>query len=173
PADQENGMPEPQVVNQGLREIHKRLGIPLVATNDCHYLKKAHAKVHDILLCLQTGKTVTDPNRMRFQTDQLYVKSTDEMLAAFHEWPEAVWNTARVAEMCGLAFTFGNSHLPHSTVPERETLQSYLDTLARKGPAARLPERPSGLPASQYQQRLRDELTVITSMGFAGYFLIV
>ena len=170
---QENGVPEQQIVNQGLREIHKRLGIPLVATNDCHYLKKAHAKVHDILLCLQTGKTVTDPNRMRFQTDQLYVKSTDEMLAAFHEWPEAVWNTARVAEMCELAFTFGKSYLPHYTVPEGETLESYLDKLARKGLAERLRERPSGLPASQYQQRLRDELTVITSMGFAGYFLIV
>jgi DNA polymerase-3 subunit alpha len=170
---QENGVPEQQVANQGLRDIHKRLGIPLVATNDCHYLKKTDAKVHDILLCLQTGKTVTDPNRLRFQTDQLYVKSTDEMLAAFHEWPEAVWNTARVAEMCELTFTFGKSHLPHYTVPEGETLESYLDKLAQKGLAERLRERPSGLPASQYQQRLRDELTVITSMGFAGYFLIV
>src|SRR2546422_8223126 len=74
---QENGLPEQQIANHGLREIHKRLGIPLVATNDCHYLKKADARVHDILLCLQTGKTVTDPHRMRFQTDQLYVKSTD------------------------------------------------------------------------------------------------
>ena len=170
---QENGVPEQQVVNQGLRDIHKRLGIPLVATNDCHYLKKADAKVHDILLCLQTGKTVTDPNRLRFQTDQLYVKSPEEMLAAFHEWPEAVFNTARVAEMCELAFTFGKSHLPHYTVPKGETLESYLDKLARTGLAERLRERPSGLPASQYQQRLRDELTVITSMGFAGYFLIV
>ena len=170
---QENGVPEQQIVNQGLREIHKRLGIPLVATNDCHYLRKADAKAHDILLCLQTGKTVTDPNRLRFQTDQLYVKSTEEMLAAFRECPEAVWNTARVAEICELAFTFGKSHLPHYTVPKGETLESYLDKLAQKGLAERLRERPSGLPASQYQQRLRDELTVITSMGFAGYFLIV
>src|SRR3989442_1468876 len=170
---QENGVPEQQIVNQGLREIHKRLGIPLVATNDCHYLRKADAKAHDILLCLQTGKTVTDPNRLRFQTDQLYVKSTEEMLAAFHEWPEAVWNTARVAEICELAFTFGKSHLPHYTVPKGETLESYLDMLAKKGLAERLHERPSGLRASQYQQRLRDELTIITSMGFAGYFLIV
>src|SRR5439155_12583397 len=97
----------------------------------------------------------------------------DEMLAAFHEWPEAVWNTARVAEMCELTFTFGKSYLPHYTVPEGETLESYLDKLARKGLTERLRERPGGLPASQYQQRLRDELTVITSMGFAGYFLIV
>src|SRR5947208_158827 len=170
---QENGVPEQQVANQGLRDIHKRLGVSLVATNDCHYLKKTDAKVHDILLCLQTGKTVTDPNRMRFHTDQLYVKSTDEMLAAFHEWPEAVWNTARVAEMCELAFTFGKSYLPHYTVPEGETRESYLDKLAQKGLAERLRERPSGLPEAHYRQRLRDELTVITSMGFAGYFLIV
>ncbi len=170
---QENAVPEQQIANKGLREIHKRLGIPLVATNDCHYLKKADARVHDILLCLQTGKTVNEPNRMRFNTDQLYVKSTEEMLAAFHEWPEAVWNTSRVAELCELNFTFGKSHLPHYTVPEGETLETYLDTLAQKGLVERLRERPSGIPEAQYHQRLRDELTVITSMGFAGYFLIV
>jgi len=170
---QENGVPEQQIANQGLREIHKRLGIPLVATNDCHYLKKTDARVHDILLCLQTGKTVNEPNRMRFNTDQLYVKSTEEMLTAFHEWPEAVWNTSRVAELCSLAFTFGSAHLPHYQVPEGETLESYLDRLAQKGLTERLHERPSSQPESQYRQRLRDELTVITSMGFAGYFLIV
>jgi DNA polymerase III subunit alpha len=170
---QENGVPEQQIANQGLREIHKRLGIPLVATNDCHYLKKTDARVHDILLCLQTGKTVNEPNRMRFNTDQLYVKSTEEMLAAFHAWPEAVWNTSQVAELCNLTFTFGAAHLPHYQVPEGETLESYLDRLAQKGLAERLRERPSGLPEAQYRQRLRDELTVITSMGFAGYFLIV
>jgi len=170
---QENGVPEQQVANQGLREIHKRLGIPLVATNDCHYLKKTDAKVHDILLCLQTGKTVNDPNRLRFNTDQLYVKSTEEMLAAFHEWPEAVWNTSRVAELCELNFTFGKSHLPHYTVPQGDTLETYLDKLAQKGLADRLRERPPRIPDAQYRQRLRDELTVITSMGFAGYFLIV
>ena len=170
---QENAVPEQQIANQGLREIHKRLGIPLVATNDCHYLKKTDAKTHDILLCLQTGKTVNEPNRMRFNTDQLYVKSTEEMLTAFHEWPEAVWNTSRVAELCELNFTFGKSHLPHYTVPAGETLETYLDKLAQKGLAERLRERPSGLPDAQYCQRLRDELTVITSMGFAGYFLIV
>lgn len=170
---QENAVPEQQIANQGLREIHKRLGIPLVATNDCHYLKKTDAKVHDILLCLQTGKTVNEPNRMRFNTDQLYVKSTEEMLTAFHEWPEAVWNTSRVAELCELTFTFGKSHLPHYRVPDGETLETYLDRLALKGLAERLRERPSGIPEAQYRQRLRDELTVITSMGFAGYFLIV
>jgi DNA polymerase-3 subunit alpha len=170
---QENAVPEQQIANQGLQDIHKRLGIPLVATNDCHYLKKTDAKTHDILLCLQTGKTVNEQNRLRFNTDQLYVKSTDEMLAAFHDWPEAVWNTNQVAEMCDLAFTFGSPHLPHYTVPGGETLESYLDKLAVKGLDERLRERPSGLPEVRYRQRLRDELTVITSMGFAGYFLIV
>jgi len=170
---QENAVPEQQIANQGLREIHKRLGIPLVATNDCHYLKKSDAKVHDILLCLQTGKTVNEPNRMRFNTDQLYVKSTDEMLAAFQEWPEAVWNTSRVAELCDLTFTFGKPYLPNYRVPEGETLETYLDKLALKGLADRLRERPSGIAQSRYQERLRNELAVITSMGFAGYFLIV
>ncbi len=170
---QENAVPEQQIANKGLREIHTRLGIPLVATNDCHYLKKTDARVHDMLLCLQTGKTVNEPNRLRFNTDQLYVKSTEEMLAAFHEWPEAVWNTARVAELCELNFTFGKSHLPHYTVPAGDTLETYLDKLAQKGLAERLRERPAGIPDAQYHQRLRDELTVITSMGFAGYFLIV
>jgi DNA polymerase-3 subunit alpha len=170
---QENAVPEQQVANRGLREIHKRLGIPLVATNDCHYLSKTDARVHDILLCLQTGKTVSDPNRTRFHTDQLYVKSTEEMLAAFHEWPEAVWNTSRVAELCNLSFTFGTPYLPHYTVPAGETLESYLDKLALQGLADRLRERPSRIPEAQYRRRLRDELTVITSMGFAGYFLIV
>jgi DNA polymerase III subunit alpha len=170
---QENAVPEQQIANRGLREIHKRLGIPLVATNDCHYLKKQDAKTHDILLCLQTGKTLNDPHRMRFHTDQLYVKSTEEMLAVFQEWPEAVWNTAHVAEMCELSLAFGKPHLPRYKVPEGESLESYLEKLAEKGLHDRLEERPSGLPESQYRRRLRDELTVITSMGFAGYFLIV
>jgi DNA polymerase III subunit alpha len=170
---QENAVPEQQIANRGLREIHHRLGIPLVATNDCHYLRKEDAKVHDILLCLQTGKTVSDPNRMRFHTDQLYVKSTEEMLEAFGEWPEAVYNTSRVAEMCELSFTFGKPYLPRYTVPEGETLETYLDKLAGQGLKDRLRERPSTISEGQYQRRLRDELTIITSMGFAGYFLIV
>jgi len=170
---QENSVPEQQIANAGLRELHTRLGIPLVATNDCHYLKKTDAKIHDILLCLQTGKTVNDPNRMRFNTDQLYVKSTEEMLAAFQDWPEAVWNTARVAEMCDLSFTFVKPYLPQYRVPAGETLESYLDKLAQQGLRDRLRERPSTIPVAQYHRRLRDELTIITSMGFAGYFLIV
>ena len=148
---QENAVPEQQIANQGLREIHRQLGIPLVATNDCHYLKKDDAKIHDILLCLQTGKTVNEPNRMRFHTDQLYVKSTDEMLAAFHEWPQAVWNTSRVAEMCELSFTFGKPHLPQYRVPDGNTLETYLDALAREGLTARLWERPSTIPEIRYQ----------------------
>jgi DNA polymerase-3 subunit alpha len=170
---QENAVPEQQIANRGLRQIHERLGIPLVATNDCHYLRKEDAKIHDILLCLQTGKTVNDPNRMRFHTDQLYVKSTEEMLTAFHEWPEAVWNTSRVAEMCELSFTFGKPYLPRYRVPEGDTLESYLDKLAGQGLKDRLRERPSKISEAQYQRRLRDELTIIISMGFAGYFLIV
>src|SRR5438552_17771461 len=135
---QKNAIPGQQIPNQGLRDIHTQLGTPLVATNDCHYLKKDDAKIHDILLCLQTGKTVNEPNRMRFHTDQLYVKSTDEMLAAFHEWPQAVWNTSRVAEMCELSFTFGKPRLPQYRVPDGNTLETYLDALAREVLTARL-----------------------------------
>ncbi|WP_447972429.1 DNA polymerase III subunit alpha [Nitrospira sp. Kam-Ns4a] len=170
---QENGVPQQQVVNRGLREMAKRLGVPLVATNDCHYLQKSDARVHDILLCLQTGKTINEPNRMRFQTDQLYVKSTEEMLEAFKDWPDAVRHTQRVAELCNVDFTFGTYYLPEYRVPEGETLDSYLDKLAHQGLAERLRERPSGIPEAQYRERLRHELTVIISMGFAGYFLIV
>lgn len=170
---QENGVAQQQVVNRGLQEMAQRMGVPLVATNDCHYLQKGDAKVHDILLCLQTGKTLNEPNRMRFHTDQLYVKSTEEMLAAFRDWPDAVWNTSLVAELCNVEFTFGTYHLPDYRVPEGETLDSYLDKLALRGLADRLRERPSGIPEAEYQKRLRHELTVITSMGFAGYFLIV
>jgi DNA polymerase-3 subunit alpha len=170
---QENAVPEQQVANQGLRQLHKRLSIPLVATNDCHYLKKEDAKVHDILLCLQTGKTLNETNRLRFQTDQLYVKSTQEMLEAFRDWPEAVWNTSRVAEMCDLTFSFGKPHLPQYRVPDGETLESYLEKLTQQGLAQRLKVRPLSIPEAQYRKRLRDELTIILSMGFAGYFLIV
>ncbi len=170
---QENAVPEQQIANKGLKEVHKRLGIPLVATNDCHYLKKNDSRVHDILLCLQTGKTVNETNRMRFNTDQLYVKNTEEMLAAFHEWPEAVWNTSRVAELCDVKFNFGKSFLPDYKVPKGETLETYLEKLSVQGLAERLKERPSQIAEAQYRERLKLELKVITSMGFAGYFLIV
>ena len=170
---QANGLEQQRVANRGLMEIHKRLGIPLAGTNDCHYLKKEDARPHDVMLCLQTGKTLNDPNRLRFDTDQLYVKSTDEMVAEFAEVPEAVRNTCRIAEHCDLNLAFNTSYLPQYRVPEGYTRESYLQQLATQGLADRLRERPGAMPAAAYEGRLREELTVIITMGYAGYFLIV
>lgn len=170
---QANGLDHQRVANRGLVDIHKKLGIPLVATNDCHYLKKEDARPHDVMLCLQTGKTLNDPNRLRFDTDQLYVKSAEEMAEEFAELPEAILNTCRIADTCDLKLSFNASYLPQYRVPEGYTRESYLEKLAQQGLAERLRERPSHLPRTAYEVRLKEELTVITTMGYAGYFLIV
>ena len=170
---QANGLDHQRIANAGLIEIHKQLGIPLVGTNDCHYLKKEDSRPHELMLCLQTGKTLSDPNRMKFDTDQLYVKSTEEIAPAFAEFPGAVSNTCRIADNCNLELALNKTHLPQYKAPEGYTRESYLEYLALNGLKARLKERPSTVPAAVYEQRLREELMVICSMGFAGYFLIV
>ncbi len=170
---QANGLDHQQVANRGLMDIHKKLGIPLVGTNDCHYLKKRDARPHEIMLCLQTGKTLSDPNRMKFDTDQLYVKSTEEMVAEFAEFPRAVLHTCQVAEQCGLELEFGTSYLPDYHVPEGQSHESYLQHLVEDGLRERLKERPSSIPPEAYQHRMNTELAVLNSMGYAGYFLVV
>jgi DNA polymerase-3 subunit alpha len=170
---QANGLDHQRIANAGLMEIHKKLGIPLAGTNDCHYLKKEDARPHELMLCLQTGKTLSDPARMKFDTDQLYVKSTDEIAAAFGEFPGAVANTCRIADQCELELALNKTHLPQYKAPENYTRESYVEHLAVEGLKTRLIERPSTIPTAVYEQRLREELTVICSMGFAGYFLIV
>jgi DNA polymerase-3 subunit alpha len=170
---QANGLEHQRLANRGLVEIHRKLGIPLAGTNDCHYLKKEDARPHDVMLCLQTGKTLNDPNRLRFDTDQLYVKSSDEMAAEFVELPEAVLNTCRIADECDLQLSFNTTYLPQYQAPTGYTRESYLEKQATEGLAERLRERPSNLPREAYELRLREELTVIITMGFAGYFLIV
>jgi len=170
---QANGLEHQRIANRGLIEIHKKLGIPLAATNDCHYLKKEDVRPHDVMLCLQTGKTLNEPNRLKFDTDQLYVKSTDEMVAEFAELPDAIKNTCRIADECDLTLTLDKPYLPEYRVPDGFTRESYLEQLALQGLAERLRERPSALPRESYELRLREELYVITAMGFAGYFLIV
>ena len=170
---QANGLEHQRIANRGLVEIHKKLGIPLVGTNDCHYLSKEDARPHDVMLCLQTGKTLHESNRLRFDTDQLYVKSTDEMIGEFKELPQAVRNTCRIADECELNLSFNTSYLPQYRVPEGYTRESYLEKLATEGLNDRLREGAGGHPAEAYQQRLREELLVIMSMGYAGYFLIV
>ena len=171
---QANGLDHQRVANAGLMEIHQKLGIPLAGTNDCHYLKKEDARPHELMLCLQTGKTVGDPNRMKFDTDQLYVKSTEEIAPAFAEFPGAMTNTCRIADHCELDLPLNKIYLPQYRVPDGfNDRESYLEHLALTGLKERLKERPSRIASAVYDQRLREELMVICSMGFAGYFLIV
>ncbi|MFM8540248.1 MAG: DNA polymerase III subunit alpha [Nitrospira sp.] len=170
---QANGLDHQRVANAGLLEIHKKLAIPLAGTNDCHYLTKDDARPHELMLCLQTGKTMSDPGRMKFDTDQLYVKSTEEIVPAFADFPGAVSNTCRIADHCDLQLALNKTHLPQYKVPEGYTRETYVEHLAVEGLKIRLRERPSTIPSSSYEQRLREELIVICSMGFAGYFLIV
>ena len=156
-------------------EIHKKLGIPLAGTNDCHYLKKEDARPHELMLCLQTGKTISDPNRMKFDTDQLYVKSTEEIAPAFAEFPGGRRQTPVGSPT--IATSSSRSTKPicrNIKVPEGFTRESYLEQLAMEGLKERLNGTArAGSPSTVYEQRLREELMVICSMGFAGYFLIV
>ncbi len=175
---QENGIPEQTVVNNGLKELSRELGIPLVATNDCHYLNQNEAHAHELLLCIQTGKTINDPGRFRFSTDQLYFKSPDEMRESFAHSPEAIRATVEIAERCNLELKFGKNYFPLFPTVENETLESMFDTAARTGLEERLGEmRERGEldPDKEkiYRSRLEMELEIIKVKGFAGYFLIV
>ncbi len=175
---QENGMEEQKKVNRGLVELSRELDIPVVATNDCHYLKKEDARFHDILLCIQTGTTVNAENRMRFSTDGLYVKSPEEMVEAFRDIPEAIANTIEIAERCNVEMKLGENHLPEYPVPPGETLESLIDRKAQEGLEARLASmKARGADVEplkwQYYERLGKEMKVIKGMGFPGYFLIV
>ncbi|MDH4227391.1 MAG: DNA polymerase III subunit alpha [Deltaproteobacteria bacterium] len=175
---QDNGIEEQKKVNEGMLELAKRTGLPLVATNDCHYLNKQDARWHEVLLCIQTGKTMSDSTRMRFTTDEFYVKSPEEMIRAFSHVPEAVQNTIEIAERCNLELKFGESHLPDFPLPKGETLDAFLAKKAEAGLEVRLKAMAAkGMDADsvkwQYYERLKKELTVINRMGFPGYFLIV
>ncbi len=176
---QKNDIPEQEIVNKGLLEIHRQLGIPIVATNDCHYLTQEEAKAHDVLLCIQTGKTVEDPNRLRFSTNQLYFKSPEEMTALFSDLPEAIQNTLRIADRCNLELNFGQSFLPRYPLPPEETMDGRLKNEARAGLEKRLSMKEQLVPSfpasrfKEYRDRLEKELTVITTTGFSGYFLVV
>ncbi len=166
---QRNGMPEQEEVNKRLIELSKELHIPLVATNDCHYLMKEDAKAHDILLCIQTGKTIKDEKRMRMATDEFYFKSPEEMKRAFHETPEAIKNTVVIAERCNLEFVLGRNLLPKYDLPNGVSADSYLADLTINGLKAKF----NGNPPQSYVSRLNMELEIIKKMGFSSYFLIV
>jgi DNA polymerase-3 subunit alpha len=172
----ENGLPEQKKANQGLIELSRRLGLPLVATNDCHYLKQEDAEAHEVLLCIQTGKTIEDSDRMRFGTDQFYFRSPDEMKRLFSYCPEAIENTVQIAEKCNLTLEFGKFFLPNFEINPDETLDQRLKKAAREGLAMILPnilQGENGKLREVYEKRLQQELEMIRSMGFAGYFLIV
>jgi DNA polymerase III subunit alpha len=176
----ENGIPEQKIANKGLLEISRELSIGLVATNDCHYLNREHAEAHDVLLCIQTGKTIEDKEHMSLGTDQFYFRSPEEMSELFEATPEALSNTINIAEKCNLSLEFGKFYLPNFEVknPE-ETLDDYLERKAKEGLEKRIPDilrNQKGDEAEireKYEKRLREELEMIKTMGFAGYFLIV
>ncbi len=170
-----HGLEDEEKANEGLLSLARSEGVRVVATNDCHYLFPEDAEAHDILLCVQTGKRVSDTNRMRMETDQLYFKSPQEMKDLFSDIPEAIENTLRVAEECNFRFSFGEFLLPYYRVPEGYTLESYLRKLAFEGLERRREagELSPDIPFEEYSGRLEYELSVIERMGFAGYFLIV
>jgi len=172
----ENDLPDQRRANEGLIEIGKKLSIPLVATNDCHYLDQTDAEAHEILLCIQTGKTIEDQDRMKFQTNQFYFRSPEEMRKLFDYCPEAVANTVAVAEKCNLSLQFGHFFLPRYRLDGNTSLDDHLAGIARAGLKGLMPVvNPSGDPeiTGKYERRLNEELAMIKSMGFAGYFLIV
>ncbi|RJQ14652.1 MAG: DNA polymerase III subunit alpha [Nitrospiraceae bacterium] len=166
---QANGLAEQDKINKMLIELSRDTHIPLVATNDCHYLTREDAKAQDVLLCIQTGKTLNDTDRMRFSTDSLYFKSPEEMREAFKDIPEALSNTRVIAEKCNLDFTFNKFRLPKYEVPEGETVNNYLRKLAEAG----LRKKIGGSIPDHYMERFTSELAMIEKMGFSSYFLIV
>ena len=200
---QNNGVKEQVLVNQKLIELSKKLDIPLVATNDAHYSRKEDAYNHEVLLCIQTGKKMSDEDRMRFDTDELYIKSPEKMSDYFSNVPEAIENTVKIAEKCNVEFEFGHTILPNYDVPEGfETHYDYIEHLTKEGLVKRYADidvycdcnrqslnsrqqkgtdaTKENVPNVTYEnlsQEIRDraeyELGVIKKMGYVDYFLIV
>ena len=174
---QNNGVKAQVLVNQKLIELSKELNIPLVATNDAHYSRREDAYNHEVLLCIQTGKKMSDEDRMRFETDELYIKSPEEMSDYFSNVPEAIENTVKIAEKCNVEFEFGHTILPNYDVPEGyETHYDYIEDLTKKG----LIKRYGNIENASYENlpeeiksRAEYELGVIKKMGYVDYFLIV
>ena len=173
---QSNGIREQEEVNNVLKQLARDEGVPLVATNDCHYLERQDAQAHEVLLCLQTGKTLNDTGRMKFQTDEFYVKTPEEMIKQFQDVPEAIENTLEIAAKCEVDLSFKGYHFPTYELPEGEDHDSYLEKKAREGLEAyfqRLRNQGKKFDEKLYQERLSYELETIKQMGFSDYFLIV
>jgi len=165
---QDQGLEEEQQILPLMKQLHEETGIPLVATNDVHYVRREDAAAHDVLLCIQTGKTVDDEDRMRFPNDEFYLKSEEEMHRLFMDIPEALENTQRIADACQADFEFGVLHLPEFTAPDGLDNKTYLRKLCGEGLQKRYQEVTPAL-----QERLEYELSVIEKMGYVEYFLIV
>ena len=177
---QDQGIEVERRVNQELVRLSRETGIPLVATNDCHYLTQADARAQEVLLCIQTGKTMSDPQRMKFATDQFYFKTAAEMAQVFRELPDALERSVAIAERCNVKIERVRNPFPEFRVPEGHTLDSYFETVVRQGFAGRLThletlERKGRLrhPLAEYERRLSQEIETIQKMRFASYFLIV
>jgi DNA polymerase III subunit alpha len=172
---QENGMPVQQKVNQGISEISRQLSLPMVATNDCHYLAKEDKQAHDILLCIQTGDTVNNQNRFKFDSDQLYFKSPDEMIRSLGHFAGAIENTRDVAARCNVEFDDKTYHFPRYAKEE----DSEAEIFRQKAMAgfeeklARIKKKNPRINEQEYRDRIAYEIKIILDMGFPGYFLIV
>ena len=166
---QDHGIDDERRAVQGILRIHQETGIPLVATNDAHYLRREAAHIQDVLMCIQMGKTVDDPDRMKFESEEFYLKSEEEMRRLFPDWPEAFENTAKIADMCRFDFEFGHYHLPVFQLPAGEAdSYAYLRRLCFEGLEKRYPGY-----GPELSEQLDYELGVISQMGFVDYFLIV
>jgi len=163
-----NGIDEQLIVNKGLIKLSQELDVKTVATNDIHYLNREDAKNHDVLLCIQTGKTVQDKKRMRFKTDQFYFRTSDEMYSLFSDYPDSLKNTIEITDKCNLNLELGTFHLPDFPLPDGYTAENYLKELAEKGLKKRYKN-----PDKSIINRFNTELEVIKLMGFSTYFLIV
>ena len=165
---QDHGIDEQRPVNQGIMRIARETGLPMVVTNDAHYLRREDAKMQDVLLCVQTGKTVDDPDRMKFQTEEFYLKSEEELSELFPNCKEAFENTAAIADRCNLDFVFNQYHLPSFPVPEGYSNEEYFRKLCMDGFRERYEN-----PPESYLERLEYEIGVISRMGYVNYYLIV
>ena len=166
---QDHGIEEQRAANQGIMRLARETGLPMIVTNDAHYLRKENAKMQDVMVCIQTNTTLDDPNRkLEFKTDEFYLKSEDELKELFPNCPEAFENTVKIAQRCNLDFVFNEYHLPSFPVPEGFTNEEYFRKVCMDGFVERYPNQPA-----EYLERLEYEIGVISRMGYTNYYLIV
>ena len=177
---QYQGLREQKIVNDSLPSLARELDLPMVITNDVHYLRNGDHKPHDILLCIGTGKSVNDTHRLKYGSDEFYLKTPEQMWERFGEYPDALTNTARIAERCHVNLDAKGYHLPNFDVPAGETLDGHFERVTREGFAARLPRLQELIgrgalrhTLDEYATRLDYEIAMIQKMGYTGYFLIV